>query len=104
MKTLSIATDFSDCPGAREYKDGPNSGEEFLDKILDAFFEKHRKEGIQIILDDTNGYATSFLDQAFGGLARKYGVKEVLSSISFVSEEEPYLVDEIIGYIESAND
>lgn len=104
MKTLKIATDFSEFPGARNYEDGPNSGQEFFDKILDQFFSENVKAGMIIDLDNTNGYATSFLDAAFGGLARKYGPKKVMSAITFKSEEEPYLIDEIKNYIERANE
>jgi hypothetical protein len=56
-----------------------------------------------IDLDDAEGYATSFLEEAFGGLARKYGAKAVLELLSFKSEDEPLLVDEIILYINDAN-
>jgi hypothetical protein len=50
-------------------------------------------------LDGTAGYATSFLEAAFGGLAREFGKDTVLDCLKFKSDEEPYLIDEIKGYI-----
>ena len=97
MKVINIAEDFTDAPGARYYEDGPHSGQEFREKILEPAFLEN--DEIIVILDGTEGYATSFLEESFGGLARKYGVKKVLSKIKFVSEEDPLLIDEILGYI-----
>jgi len=100
MKIINIARDFSDAPGARYYDDGPYSGQEFREKVLEPAFKDNEK--ITVILDGTEGYATSFLEESFGGLARKYGANQVREKIEFVSEEDPLLVDEIIGYIEEA--
>lgn len=55
-------------------------------------------------MDGTIGYATSFLEEVFGGLARKHGVDLVLSTIDLVSSEEEYLKDDILDYIKKAND
>jgi len=98
--TIDIAQEFSDCPGARYYEDGEFSGQEFREKILIPAFLKADK--ITIILDGTEGYATSFLEESFGGLARAYGADIVLSKLNFISEEEPDLIDEIKGYIKEA--
>ncbi len=100
MKIINIARDFSDAPGARYYDDGPNSGQEFREKILEPAFKAEDK--ITVILDGTEGYATSFLEESFGGLARKYGPDAVKEKITFISEEDPLLVDEIMGYIQEA--
>jgi hypothetical protein len=54
---------------------------------------------ITINLDGTEGYPTSFLEEAFGGLAREFGADLVLGRLQFVSLEEPNLLDEIRGYI-----
>ena len=53
-----------------------------------------------IILDGGFGYAPSFLEEAFGGLAREFGVKEVLDTLEFISDDEPSLISEIKGYIQ----
>jgi hypothetical protein len=55
-------------------KEGQYSGEEFRNSVLQPKFEYAKNEGIKIKidLDGTFGYGTSFLEEVFGGLARKY--------------------------------
>ena len=99
-------SDFSVTPGARYRNEGPFSAEEFrVDHLIPAF-NKAREEGGKLVvdLDGTVGYGTSFLEGVFGGLAREYGSKLVLETLSFLSEEEDYLVDDIIGYITDAHE
>src|SRR5262249_39926959 len=100
MHTIKIATEFSTTPGARHKKHGPWSGEEFREKHLEPLFKNPKDNSkIQIVLDGVEGYATSFLEEAFGGLARLYGKKRCISRLEFVSAEDPLLVEEIQGYI-----
>ena len=101
---INIARDFTTTPGARNESDGPFSGEEFRK----TFLEKHFKDlmadyKIEIILDGTEGYATSFLDEAFGAVARKYGKERCIRRLVFVSEEDPLLIEEILSYINDSN-
>jgi hypothetical protein len=98
---INIALDFSETPGARYKTDGDFSGEDFFEKILEPkFLEIKDTENVLFVnLDNTAGYATSFLDEAFGGVARKYGKKLVLQKINFISIEEPYLIEEIKSYM-----
>jgi len=98
---INIALDFSETPGARYKTDGDFSGEDFFEKILEPKFLKIKDtENVLFVnLDNTAGYATSFLDEAFGGLARKYGKELVLQKINFISIEEPYLIEEIKSYM-----
>ena len=58
---------------------------------------------IEIDLDGVYGYPTSFLEEAFGGLARKHSVQDVLDAFSFISQEQPGIVDEIMADIINAN-
>ena len=101
---INISNDFSKTPGARYKDEGPYSGEEFRDTMLEPMFleAKEKKEELVINLDGGYGYPTSFLEEAFGGLARKYGSKGVLQVISFISEDEPSIIDEIKNYIINA--
>ena len=93
---INIARDFSDTPGARYKKDGDFSGQEFREKFLEPLFaDPDDNTKIRIILDGTEGYATSFLEEAFGGLTRQHGVKRVQSRIKFVSTEDKLLVTEV---------
>ena len=103
METIKISEIFSDAPGGRYIEDGPKSGQEFRETILLPRFEKlSGNEKLVIDLDGCYGYATSFLEESFGGLARECGIDEVLKKIELISHEEPRLVDEIIGYIKDA--
>lgn len=99
-KIINIAKDFTDTPGARYYNDGDFPGEEFRDRFLKNIFNEYDK--IIINLDGTEGYPTSFSEEAFGGLARIYPIDDVLNKLEFISDEEPDLIDEIIKYIKEA--
>lgn len=105
MKTINIAKDFSITPGGRYKKDGPFSGEEFREKFLEPYFKEIKSNlKLKIILDGVEGFATAFLDGAFGELARHYGKKKCLKTLKFISEEDPSLIDEIIYYIENCDE
>lgn len=102
MKTIeiNIAKDFSDSPGGRAKDGGDFSGEEFRVNFLEKYFEDPSDDTkIRIILDGSYGYPTSFLEECFGGLARKYSKKRVLDKLVFISEDEPLLIEEIKSYI-----
>ncbi len=103
--TLSIAQDFTVTPGPRYKDEGDFSGEQFREDKLEPLYIKAKKENrrIQINLDGTLGYGTSFLEEVFGGLARKHTSADVKAILEFISTEEPYLVEDINGYIDEAN-
>jgi len=104
VKTISIAKDFSETPGPRARDEGDFSGDEFLEDLLRPAFVEAKEHGatLTIDLDGTEGYATSFLESAFGGLAREFDSAEILKVIVFKSDDEPFLVNEIKGYITDA--
>jgi len=103
MKKIVVADDFSVTPGFRYESDGPNSGEEFRKKFLEPLFDdKDSDERILIDLDGAAGYATSFLEEIFGGLARKYGAEVCKRRLEIKSDEEPFLKEEIDEYIKNA--
>lgn len=106
VTTINIATQFSEVPGPRSRDEGPDSGQEFLETLLlPAFREAVENKGkVYINLDGTEGYATSFLESSFGGLARMYNPEQVLQILEFKSDEEPYLIEEIKIYIREAQD
>lgn len=106
MSTLSIANSFTRTPGHRSRADGDFSGEEFLEDVLLPAFRSawENKEKLCVDLDGTSGYATSFLEASFGGLARQYPIQDVLSVLEFRSDDEPYLIEEVNGYIQHARD
>jgi hypothetical protein len=106
MKTIriSVAEDFSRTPGPRFKSEGQYSGEEFLSSLLLPGFTEAQSSGGRLLidLDGTEGYATSFLEAAFGGLTRKFDARAVLAALELKSEDEPYLLDEIKKYITDA--
>lgn len=101
---LRIASDFTPSPGPRTRAEGKNSAEEFLEKLLLPRFEEASAKGDVLVvdLDGAYGYATSFLEEAFGGLARKKGADLVLKHLEIISREEPYLKDDINTYVREA--
>lgn len=102
--TIVISKDYTTTPGARYKDEGPFSGEDFRESLLEPKFLEARsnKEKLIVNLDGGYGYATSFLEEAFGGLARIYGSKEVLNCLVLVSEDEPIIIDQINKYINKA--
>jgi len=104
MKTITVKKDFTDTPGGRFKKDGPYSGEQFREEVLKpALAGLNEGEKLRIDFDGAYGYPTSFLEEAFGGLVRQVGAKELLNKLDFKSDEEPSLIDEIEGYIKNAS-
>jgi hypothetical protein len=97
MIIIDISKDFSPTPGARNYSDGPDSGHEFYDKILrNSFIEAiEAKVKLKIILDGTEGYASSFLNEAFSLLGSEFGPDRVWNNLIIVSEEIPKYISKI---------
>jgi hypothetical protein len=102
-KTIFVARDFSETPGGRLRKGGPHSGEEFREKILEpAFLALSEGDKLLIDFDGGFGYPISFLEEAFGGLARKHGAEKVAKSLIFKSDEQPAVITRVQGYIRDA--
>ena len=92
-------------PGLRRVSDGAYSGEEFRNRVLRPEFDKAVSNGtsVKVILDGTRGYASSFLEEAFGGLVREMNdVALVRETIRVVSKIRPWYEIEIAQYIEEA--
>lgn len=73
MITINIATDYTKTPGGRFISEGEYSGQDFREKVLKPKFLQalENNDQLTVILDGGYGYATSFLEEAFGGLARE---------------------------------
>lgn len=93
MLTIAIAQEFTDIPGARHRKDGPKSGQEFLEEVLNPKFEQALKSGEKLLvdMDGAYGYATSFISQSFGQLSHKYGAEVVLGVLEVKYDEDPLI-------------
>jgi hypothetical protein len=67
-KTINIAKEFSEVPSGRFLEDGPYSGELFRDTLLVPVLKEF--DSVTVELDGVEGYGSSFLEEAFGGLIR----------------------------------
>lgn len=103
MITINIANDYTKTPGGRFISEGDYSGEDFRESVLKPkFFQAlESNDQLTVILDGGYGYATSFLEEAFGGLAREVKNRKI-KDIIIISEEEPQLVSKIQQYIKDA--
>lgn len=104
---LKIARDYSRYPGPRFAEDGPNSGEEFRERLLVPALEKAEREGEKVIvdLDGARGYTASFLEEAFGGLIRKGFTRERLARVLEIQAKDKRVIywrDRIKQYLEHA--
>lgn len=101
---LNIAKEFCRVPGPRKRTEGKFSGEQFLQDLLRPRFQEALSAGLplHVNLDGATGYPTSFLEEAFGGLAREFGPTRVKENLEITCTDEPYLVQQIYRYIQSA--
>ena len=81
---LSIAEEFSTTPGPRTRAEGKHSAEEFFDTILERRFDEAVSSDAVLLIDLDGGYGfgTSFLEEAFGGLARKKGIQDQTAQVA----------------------
>ena len=84
---IDVARDFSSQPGARHVSDGPHSGQEFRVHHLEPALEGGNY--VWVDLDGGVGFAECWLDEAFGGLVRKYG-RSVVKRIEIESPLKPW--------------
>ncbi len=106
MLTINISNDFTDTPGSRYKTKWDNySGEEFREELLEPKFLKAKENNEKLMIDFDGGYEylISFLEEAFGGLARIYGRDSVLETLEFKSDEEEALITKVKSYIINAN-
>ena len=70
---ISIAKDFSPVPAGRYRSDGEFSGQRFREEYLKPKLEEATKDDPLIVDIDCEGFGSSFLEEAFGGLVRQEG-------------------------------
>lgn len=85
MKRIRVA-EYTRSPGGRFRSDGPYSGEWFREEILRPALATaiRQNEQLEVELDGTSGYGSSFLEESFGGLIRKRGVEPDIARRSLV--------------------
>jgi hypothetical protein len=98
ISLIIIADDYSPFPAGRSYADGPFSAERFrreflVPALLDGCLE--------VNLDRTGGFASNWLQEAFGGLVTKECFSPtILDYKLFISSyEDDSLIEEIWSYI-----
>ena len=73
IKQINIGRDFSDVPIGRYHPgDGNFSGQRFREEFLVPVL-RDGDNVVEVTIDDTEGFGSSFLEEAFGGLVRKHG-------------------------------
>lgn len=99
--TIKIATDFSENPGGRYIEEGDYSGELFRDEVLYPNYQKALEVGEKLTIDFDGcfGFGTSFLEEAFGGLVRKYHIRNQLDHIIIISTEDETIPGLIEKYV-----
>jgi hypothetical protein len=99
---ISIAKDFSTVPLGRFPDDSEFNGTTFREKFLLPALKI--SETVEVDLDCTEGYGSSFLEESFGGLVCISGFnnEELLKRIRLISKEDSTLIDEIQQYIKEA--
>ena len=103
MITINIATDYTKTPGGRFIYHGEDYGQHLpRNRLKPKFLQAlENNDQLTVILDGGYGYATSFLEEAFGGLAREMRNSKI-KDIIIISEEEPQLISKIQQYITDA--
>ena len=103
---IKIAKDFTETPGGRDREQGPFSGEEFREDILEKNFIKAEQldEKLFVDFDGAYGYPPSFLEESFGILAEAYGRERVLKTLIFECKDEPNVLVRLETYINQAED
>jgi hypothetical protein len=89
--TINIARDFSDTPGGRSARLGPKSGEEFRSILAEALDKNDR---VEVVLDGTEGYGSSFLEEVFGGIVRlrRWSADELRRRLQIVAKTPEYQI------------
>ena len=103
MRTIRMGRDFSPCPGGRSRDDGPWCAEAFREDTLRPALEA--EDVVVVHLDCAEGYGSSFLSEAFGGLVRPGSggfTPEELHRKLRLESLDGILVREIWSYIDQA--
>lgn len=96
---ISVAQDFSRFPAGRFREDGPFSGQAFREDHLAPAMRSG--ESVEVHMDGTEGYGSSFLEESFGGLIHTEGMDKVeIRERLLVETEDEALRMEIWDYIE----
>lgn len=104
MNRLVIASEFSPITGGRTPDEGEFSGQIFRDEVLVPKYIEclDKNERLEIVFDNCYGIGTSFLEEAFGGLVRKYKYTDVLDHIKLTANDDETILINVPKYIKAA--
>lgn len=90
VNNLIKVLDFTEYPGPRYNEQGKNSGEDFYHLMLNESFANSLRDNksLTVDLDRTAGYASSFLDEAFGNLVFDFTLDVVKNNLKIISNQE----------------
>lgn len=91
-RNISVASDFSEYPALRHCNLSDDSGEDFYHSVLNKAFKEafENKHTLIVNLDGTDGYASSFLDEAFGNLVYDFALENVKNTLEIISLQQPH--------------
>jgi hypothetical protein len=94
---LSVSKHFSRFPAGRFKTDSNVSGEAFRELLVKKLTEN---DTVMVLLDDTMGFGSSWLEEAFGGLVtnEKFTASDLRKKLT-VEASDTSLVTEIWEYI-----
>lgn len=103
LKEIIIRKDFSELPFGRYKTDSPYSAEAFRDEFIVPALKNYRM--VTVDLSVNCGLASSFLEEVFGGLVRryKYSPEELKSRMNIILPENPSTVHRVWRFIELAD-
>lgn len=84
---VDLGRDFSRTPGGRYRADGHASAEDFRERLLEPVLDRGGR--LTVDLDGPIGIGSSFMEEAFGGLVRRYGLERFNASVTVRSESRP---------------
>ncbi|MFW3405560.1 STAS-like domain-containing protein [Aliarcobacter butzleri] len=103
MEKYNFAESFSKNPGLRFKKLSEDSGEEFRDNVLERYFQSNTP--VLINVDGVeSALGASFLSEAFGNIAVKYGIEKFnkLIHIDTTSVKGKITNDEMLKRVKEA--
>ena len=90
MKTIDIGKDFSDTPWGRYDEDGPFNGAAFRDQYLIPALNDN--DVVKVRIDTVEGFGSSFLEEAFGGLIREghFSREDVSKKLRILCDDDEF--------------
>lgn len=86
---LVNVSDFTTFPGARYRNDGDGSAEEFFESFIKNSISDKRNSRLIINLDNTAGYASSFVSELAIRICKEFGKKFAKKNVTIISNEDP---------------